>query len=92
MKMTIEELKNEMYMLELERYDIENSYIIGKLNVQQIDHFRELLFKFKDILYAYPVTEESLLEIAKLKSKVQHYNTQILEDEDILRVAYDNSN
>ena len=92
MKMTIEELKNEMYMLELERYDIENSYIIGKLNVQQIDHFRELLFKFKDIIYDYPVTEENLLEIAKLKSKVQHYNTQILEDEDILRVAYANSN
>lgn len=90
--MTLEDLKNEMYMLEIERYDIENSYIIGKLNVQQIDHFRDLLFKFKDIVYAYPITEENLLEIAKLKSKIQHYNTQILEDEDILRVAYANSN
>ena len=90
--MTLEDLKKEMYMLELERYDIENNYIIGKLNVQQIDHFRDLLFKFKDIVYAYPITEENLLEIAKLKSKIQHYNTQILEDEDILRAAYANSN
>ena len=90
MEMTLEDLKKEMYLLELERYDIENSYVMGKLSVKQIDHFRDLLFKFREILYAYPISEENLLDIAKLKSKVQHFNTQILEDEDILRGAYDN--
>ena len=90
MEMTLEDLKKEMYLLELERYDIENSYVMGKLSVKQIDHFRDLLFKFREILYAYPISKENLLDIAKLKSKVQHFNTQILEDEDILRGAYDN--
>ena len=90
-EITLEDLKKEMYLLELERYDIENSYVMGKLNVKQIDHFRDLLFKFKEVLETYPVTEENLLEIAKLKSKMQHHNAQILEDEDILRVAYQNN-
>jgi hypothetical protein len=90
MEMTLEDLKKEMYLLELEKYDIENNYVIGKLSVKQIDHFKDLLFKFRDILYVFQTTEENLLDIAKMKSKVQHFNTQILEDEDILKSAYDN--
>jgi hypothetical protein len=31
-----------------------------------------------------------MLEVAKMKSMVQHFNTEILEDEDVLRVAYSN--
>lgn len=89
MEMTLEDLKKEMYLLELEKYDIENSYVMGKLSVKQIDHFRDLLFKFREILDAFPITEENLLNIAKMKSKTQHFNTQILEDEDILKAAYE---
>ena len=33
-----------------------------------------------------------LLEVAKMKSKLQHYNTEVLEDEELLRLAYSNSN
>ena len=39
MEMTLEDLKKEMYLLELEKYDIENSYVMGKVSVYQIDHF-----------------------------------------------------
>ena len=44
------------------------------------------------MLYAIPISDNNLLEIAKMKSKIQHFNTQILEEEDILRAAYENSN
>ena len=37
------------------------------------------------------VNEENVFEIAKMKSKIQHFNTEILEDEDMLRIAYNNS-
>jgi hypothetical protein len=44
------------------------------------------------LLYAIPISDNNLLEIAKMKSKIQHFNTQVLEDEEVLRTAYDNSN
>jgi hypothetical protein len=44
----------------------------------------------RDALYEMEVDDEHLLEIAKIKSKIQHYNTEILEDEELLDLAYRN--
>ena len=62
------------------------------LKIGDIDSFKDELFHFRNLLYAITISDSNLLEIAKMKSKIQHFNTEILEDEDILKQAYDNSN
>jgi YebC/PmpR family DNA-binding regulatory protein len=36
------------------------------------------------------MVEDEIMEIAKMKSKMQHFSTDIFEDEDVLSVAYSN--
>lgn len=90
--LTLEHLEEEFHKLEIKKFNIENSYIMGMIKIDNINIFKDELFQFRNMLYAIPISDSNLLEIAKMKSKIQHFNTQILEDEDILRVAYENSN
>lgn len=90
--LTLEHLDEEFHKLEIKKFNIENSYIMGMIKIDDINLFKDELFQFRNMLYAIPISDSNLLEIAKMKSKIQHFNTQILEDEDILRVAYENSN
>jgi hypothetical protein len=90
--LTLEHLEEEFHKLEIKRFNIENSYIMGMIKAEDIKCFGEELFQFRNMLYAIPISDSNLLQIAKMKSKIQHFNTEILEDEDILRVAYENSN
>ena len=80
------------HKIEIKKFNIENSYIMGIVKIEDINIFKDELFQFRNMLYAIPISDNNLLEIAKMKSKIQHFNTEILEDEDILRVAYENSN
>ena len=57
---------------------------------EEIDRFQKALFEFREKLYDFSCDDENLLEVAKMKSKVQHFNTEILEDEEVLSVAYSN--
>ena len=88
--MTLEELKNAFVIIEKERFTIINSYIMGVLKKTEIDRFEKVLFEFRDKLYQFECDDDNLLEIAKMKSMVQHFNTEILEDEEVLKVAYSN--
>lgn len=90
--LTLEHLQEEFSKLEIKRFVIENNYVMGIIKIEDINSFKQELFQFRDMLYAITISDSNLLEIAKMKSKVQHFNTEILEDEDILRVAYANSN
>lgn len=90
--LTLEHLDEEFHKLEIKKFNIENSYIMGMIKIDDINLFKDELFQFRNMLYAIPISDSNLLEIAKMKSKIQHFNTQILEDEDILRIAYENSN
>jgi hypothetical protein len=90
--LTLEHLKDEFHVLEIKRFNIENNYVKGILKIVDIDSFKEHLFQFRNLLYAITISDSNLLEIAKMKSKIQHFNTEILEDEDILKQAYENSN
>lgn len=90
--LTLEHLEEEFHKLEMKRFNIENSYIMGIIKSEDLNSFGEELFQFRNLLYAIPISDSNLLQIAKMKSKIQHFNTEILEDEDILRVAYENSN
>ena len=88
--MTLEELKNAFVIIEKERFTIINSYIMGIVKKSDIDRFEKVLFEFRENLYQFQCDDDNLLEIAKMKSMVQHFNTEILEDEDVLKVAYSN--
>lgn len=78
--------------LEIEHFNIINSYIMGMVSVADINRFQAILDDFRTKLYELEINDDNLLEIAKMKSVVQHYNTEILEDEEVLKVAYSNSN
>lgn len=88
--MTLEELRNEFVNIEKMRFTIINSYIMGILKKTEIDRFEKVLFEFRAKLYQFECNDDNLLEIAKMKSVVQHFNTEILEDEEVLKVAYSN--
>jgi hypothetical protein len=90
--LTLEYLQEEFSKLEIKRFVIENNYVMGIIRIEDIDNFKQELFQFRDMLYAITISDSNLLEIAKMKSKIQHFNTEILEDEDILKQAYENSN
>lgn len=89
---TLEHLRDEFKKLEIKKFNIENSYVMGILNIGDLDGFKEQLFQFRNTLYAIPINDDNLLEIARMKSKIQHFNTYVLEDEDILQQAYKNAN
>lgn len=84
-------LQNELIIIEKEHYIIMDSYIKGMLLYEDIRRFEKLLFSFRTALFSYIPNDEELLVVAKMKSKVQHYNTDVLEDEDVLNLAYKNS-
>lgn len=88
--MSLEELRIEFLKIEAERFTIINGYIMGIIKKAEIDRFEKALFEFREKLYDFVWDEENMLEVAKMKSMVQHFNTEILEDEDVLRVAYSN--
>lgn len=90
--LTMEYLREEFMKLEMRRFAIVNSYVMGMVNIDVINSFKDSLFQFRNMLYAIPISDNNLLEVAKMKSKVQHFNTEVLEDEDILKQAYSNSN
>ncbi len=90
--LTVENLFDEFKKLEIKRFNIVNSYVMGMVKLSDINSFKEELFQFRNMLYAIPISDNNLLSIAKMKSKIQHFNTEVLEDEDILRQAYCNDN
>ena len=86
-------LRDTMDYLEMKRFDIMNKYVMGSLIKEEIDAFGADLEAFRKRVYeVIPEDDDVLLEIAKMKSKIQHLNTEVLEDEDVLSVAYKNSN
>ncbi len=86
-------LRDTMDSLEVKRYELLNNYVLGKIIKEELDEFEKELVAFKKRVYEIePEDDEMLLEIARMKSKIQHLNTEVLEDEDVLKVAYMNSN
>ena len=91
-ELNLEELEKEFNNLEIKRFETVNRYIMGIIVVEDIEDFKKCLFSFRDRLYAIQINDSNILKIARMKSKVQHFDTEILEDEEILKVAYANSN
>ena len=87
---SLDELRQEFIKLEQFRFNIINSYVMGIVKIDEINRFKEELEGFREKIYRIPLNHEILLEVAKMKSKVQHFYTEILEDEEVLNVAYRN--
>lgn len=85
-----DKIRDTFKILEMKRFEIINNYVMGTVKKADIERFGNLLFNFRKRLYAIPICDSNLLEIAKMKSKIQHFETEVLEDEDVLRVAYQN--
>ncbi len=91
-EITLEDLKSDFVLIEKMRFEIINKYVMGIIRVDDVESFKKNLFDFRKKLYAIPISDSNIIEVAKMKSKVQHFNTEVLEDEEVLRVAYSNSN
>lgn len=90
--LTVEMLREEFKIIEMKRFEILNNYVMGMVKIDDINLFKEMLFRFREKLYAISISDNTLIEIAKMKSRIQHFNTEVLEDEEVLKQAYANSN
>lgn len=88
----IDYIRSSFLDVEKMHYEVTNKYITGIILPGDIKDFEKKLIGFKTILYKHNPIEENVMEIAKMKSKVQHFTTEILEDEDVLKIAYENEN
>ena len=86
--MSLDYLRKEFLKIETARFNIINGYIKGLVKKEEIDRFEKALLGFREDLYKFSCDDENILEVAKMKSKVQHFNTEILEDEEVLKIAY----
>ena len=87
----IEEIRKQFFQLEKEHFYILNNYLTSQLKIQEVKEFGEKIAALRLLLDQIDTTEENLLEIAKYKSKIQHFYTEIMEDEELLGAAYNNN-
>lgn len=85
------ELNEDFMILERIHYLIIQAYICGEVKIVQINDFSEQLNLIRDSIDTLEKDEENIYNIAKIKSKMQHFYTEILEDEELLTMAYKNS-
>lgn len=86
----IDKIREEFFYLEKERYLILNDYILGIVKLDRVEEFGKSIETIRTHLEEIEITEENLLEIANIKSKVQHFYTEIMEEEELLKQAYNN--
>ena len=87
----IEDIREQFFILEKDHFNIINNYITGIVNIKEVNDFGEKITIIRNLLDEFETNEENLLEIAKYKSKVQHFYTEIMEDEELLDMAYSNN-
>lgn len=87
----IEEIRKLFFVLEKDHFTIVNNYIMGIISIQEVTMFGQKIEKIRNLLDNFQTNDENLLEIAKYKSKIQHFYTEIMEDEELLRMAYSNN-
>ena len=87
----IEEIRKLFFVLEKDHFIIINNYIMGIISIQEVNMFGQKIEKIRNLLDNFQTNDENLLEIAKYKSKIQHFYTEIMEDEELLRMAYSNN-
>ena len=84
----IEQIRASFLELEGKHYNIINNYIVKKITKEEYKEFTVKLFKFREILDNYQPKKEEIYEIAGMKSRIQHYITDTVEDEEILKSLF----
>jgi len=86
------DLQKKMNIIEMKHFDYVQKAMFEQLTFQEYEDFRKGIESFRNILDRFQCDDENLLEVAGMKSRVQHFITDFLEDEEVLRVAYQNKN
>lgn len=87
----IDDIRNYFFLLEKAHFEILNKYLTGVVKITEVEEFGNKIERIRSLLDSFETNEENLLEIAKYKSKVQHFYTEIMEDEELLDMAYSNN-
>ena len=86
----MDKIEEELLSIEKDRYNILNDYILGIISINRVRDFGRKLEILKIHLDKIEIDEDNLYKIASIKSKIQHFYTEIMEDEELLKVAYSN--
>ena len=85
------ELQKAYIELEKKHFVIIDSYVVGMVTTEEIKDFEQFYLEMREAVYQMEINDENVGEIARIKSNLQHYYTEILEDDELLTVAYNNS-
>jgi len=86
------DLQKKMATLEMKHFEYVQKAMFEQLTMGEYEEFRTMLEDFRNILDKFQSDENNLLEIAGMKSRVQHFITDFLEDEEILKCVYKSEN
>ena len=86
----IEEINTDYQELMKKHFKIANDYVMGIVTKNDVDDFGKFLSEMRHAIELIEMTEENMFFIAEIKSKLQHYYTEIMEDEELLSIAYGN--
>lgn len=84
------EIDKDFQKLRYKYFNITNSYITGVITKSEVDKFGKFLQEMREAVDKVEMTDENMYFLAKVKSKLQHCYTEIMEDEELLAMAYKN--
>ncbi len=87
----MDQIEDTFFNIEKEHFRLVNAYILGIIKIEEVNNFAKQLESFRKELEEVKIDENNLLRVAKMKSKIQHFNTEIVEDEEVLSIAYNNN-
>lgn len=88
----LELMRKNYNNIEIMHFNIIQRYVLGIVSIDEINDFDTIIKTFRDELDTFVTDDDTLLEIASMKSQIQHFITDSIEDEDVLKVAYSNVN
>lgn len=88
----LELMRKNYNNIEIMHFNIIQRYVLGVISIEEINDFDTIIKIFREELDNFVTDDDTLLEIAAMKSQIQHFITDSIEDEEVLKVAYFNSN
>lgn len=86
--MKIEEIIKEFNELEHKHFNIINSYIMSKVTKEDYKDFTVCLFNLRKKLDSFKPKEDEIYTIANMKSRLQHFITDTVEDEEVIKSIF----
>ena len=86
--MNLDLIQKEFTELQNKHFNLVNSYITGKVDKADYKDFTVSLFSLRKKLDEYKPKEDEILTIAQMKSRIQHFITDSVEDEEILKSMF----